>query len=92
MKSFSKKNTLSRASRTTGGLGHSESELITEAPSFDQASLTENLSDELTQEHLDKLISMQMVYDIFDGNLSQEKFLYFQKDGTVFKLTAVDIA
>ena len=66
--------------------------MITEAPIFDQASLTENLSDELTQEHLDKLISMQMVYDIFDGNLPQEKLLYFLQDGTVFKLTGVDIA
>ncbi|KAK1399231.1 hypothetical protein POM88_009094 [Heracleum sosnowskyi] len=33
-----------------------------------------------------------MVYYVYDGNLPQEKLVYFLKDGTTFVLTALDIS
>ncbi|KAK1357143.1 hypothetical protein POM88_050399 [Heracleum sosnowskyi] len=86
---FAKKKNECRKAGTYGGLGHPEAEIVTQALSYDQACLTENLSDKLTQRHLDKLIYVQMVYDVHGGNLPQENLLYFLKDGTIFVMTTL---
>ncbi|KAK1372597.1 hypothetical protein POM88_028790 [Heracleum sosnowskyi] len=33
-----------------------------------------------------------MIYDVYYGNLPQEKLVYFLKDGTTFVLTSLDIS
>ncbi|KAK1384291.1 hypothetical protein POM88_022026 [Heracleum sosnowskyi] len=87
-----KKKNECRRTGTHGGIGHPDAEIIPQATSYDQACLTENLSDKVTQRHLDKLISVQMVYDVYDGNLPKEKLVYFLKDGSTFVLTDLDIS
>lgn len=43
---------------TTGGLGHNKTEWYHETSTRDHAKLTDKLSDQITQKHLDKLISV----------------------------------
>ncbi|KAK1384160.1 hypothetical protein POM88_021895 [Heracleum sosnowskyi] len=87
-----KKKNECRRTGTYGGIGHPAAEIVPQVASFDQACLTENLSDKITQRHLDKLISVQMVYDIHDGNMPKEKLVYFLKDGSTFVLTELDVS
>ena len=50
-----------------------------------------NLDEELTQAHLDKLIAVSLIEDLFDGKEPKQKMLYFMKDGRVLKVSEEDL-
>ena len=50
------KKTKILAPLTKGGLGHLKTEFVEIVPLKDNARLTEKLSDEISQKHLDELI------------------------------------
>ena len=78
------KNMRSLAPLTTGGLGHSEAKMADTIPLEDCARLTDKLSEEVSQKHLDELISVQLVVDMHDGTTTKVKMLYFLRNGRVF--------
>ena len=74
---FATKNIKSLAPLTKGGLGHSESEMEETVPLEDKARRNENLSDKISQKHLDELIPVQLVVDMHDGTKPKVKMLFF---------------
>ena len=86
------KNMRSLAPLTTGGLGHSQSKMADTVPLEDSARLTENLSEEISQKHLDELISVQLIVDMHDGTTPKVKMLYFLRNGKVFMLSKQELA
>ena len=54
-----------------------KTKLAETVPLKDNARLTEKLSDEISQKHLDKLISVQLIVDMHDGVEPKVKMLYF---------------
>ena len=86
------KNMRSLAPLTTGGLGHSEAKMADTIPLEDCARLTDKLSEEVSQKHLDELISVQLVVDMHDGTTPKVKMLYFLRNGRVFILSEQELA
>ena len=57
----------------------------------EHASLKDDPIEEISQKHLEKLMSVQMVLDTFDGKHPKEVMLYFLEDGRIFKLESEDL-
>ena len=50
-----------------------------------------SLDEELTQAHLDKLIAVSLIEDMYDGKEPREKMMYFMEDGRVLKVNEGDL-
>lgn len=81
------KNSSALVPVTTGGLGHHETKWYHGTPNVDHEKLTDKMSDQVTQKHLDKIVSVQIVVDVHDRSKPKEQMLYFLKDGPMHKLT-----
>lgn len=55
------------------------------APQFDK------LGDVLSHKHLDRLVFVQLVLDLFDGKYPKEKMVYFLENRRTYKLSAQDL-
>ena len=86
------KNMKSLAPFTTGGLGHSEAQMANVVSLEDCTRLTDKLSEEVSQKHLDELIFVQLVVDMHDGTDPKVKMLYFLREGKVFILSEQELA
>ena len=86
------KNMRSLAPLTTECLGHSEAKMADTVPLEDSARLTDKLSEEISQKHLDELISVQLVVDMHDGTTPKVKMLYFLRNGKIFMLSEQELA
>ncbi|KAK1384549.1 hypothetical protein POM88_022284 [Heracleum sosnowskyi] len=64
-----------------GGIGHRDAEFLN-MPYVDSHSLTD-IGGNLTSEHLNNLLVVDIVIDCHDGTEKKEKLLYFMKDGSV---------
>ena len=82
----------SLAPLTTGGLGHSEAKMADTIPLEHCVRLTNKLSEEILQKHLDELIFVHLVVDMHDGTTPKVKMLYFQRNGRVFILSEQELA
>ena len=78
--------------RTSGGLGYSKAKFAEIAPLEDCTRLTDKISEEISQKHLDELISVQLVVDMHDGTDPKVKMLYFLRNGKVSILSEQDLA
>ena len=58
----------------------------------DCARLTDMLSEEVLQKHLDELIYVQLVVDMHDGTTPKVKMLYFLRNGREFILSEQELA
>ena len=57
----------------------------------DKSSMLHKVDEELTQAHLDKLVSVSLILDMHDGREPKEKMLYFMEDGRVLKVNEDDL-
>ncbi|KAK1379283.1 hypothetical protein POM88_026027 [Heracleum sosnowskyi] len=76
---FSSLNQMPHNSR--GGIGHGDAEFL-RMPYVDPHALTD-IGGNLTSEHLNNLLSVDIVLDCHDGVEKKEKLLYFMKDGSM---------
>ena len=86
------KNMKSLAPLTTGGLEHSEAQMANIVSLEDCTRLTDKLSEEVLQKHLDEIISVQLVVDMHAGTNPKVKMLYFLKKGKVFIMYEQELA
>ena len=86
------KNMRSLVPLTRGGLGHSEEKMADTIPLEECARITDKLSEEVSQKHLDELISMQLVIDMHEGTTPKVKMLYFLRKWRVFILSSQELA
>ncbi|KAK1352207.1 hypothetical protein POM88_053471 [Heracleum sosnowskyi] len=87
LKMFS--NLKQMSSYTRGGIGHRDAEFLN-MTYVDPYSLTE-IGGTLTSEHLNNLLTVDIVIDCHDGFEKKEKLLYFMKDGSVKILSIQDL-
>ena len=52
----------------------------------DSAPLVRRIDESLSQEHLDRLMSVSLIVDQMDGNEDKVKMIYFLEDGLNYKL------
>lgn len=57
----------------------------------DHYPLTDQNGEVLSQKHLNKLISVQVIVDLFDGDGTKQKLVYFLEDGKVFKVSETNV-
>ena len=57
----------------------------------DSAPLTRRIDESLSQEHLDRLMSVSLIIDQMDGNTDKEKMIYFLEDGLNYKLNEIEL-
>ena len=76
----------------TFGLGHPEFQKNSRLPQLkDSAPLLRRIDESLSQEHLDRLISVNLIMDQMDGRTDKEKMIYFLEDGQNFKINEVEL-
>ena len=57
----------------------------------DSAPLLRRIDETLSQEHLDRLISVNLIMDQMDGRTDKEKMIYFLEDGQNFKINEIEL-
>lgn len=57
----------------------------------DPYCLNDQSGEALTQKNLDRLILVQVITDMFDGDGTIQKLVYFPEDEKVFKLSEIDV-
>ena len=76
----------------TYGLGHPEFQRNSCLTQFgDPAPLLRRIDETLSQEHLDRLISVNLIMDQVDGRTDKEKMIYFLEDGQNYKINEVEL-
>ena len=76
----------------TFGLGHPEFERNARLTQLgDPAPLLRRIDETLSQEHLDRLISVNLIMDQVDGRTDKEKMIYFLEDGQNYKINEVEL-
>ena len=76
----------------TFGLGHPDFQKNSRLPQLkDSAPLTRKIDESLSQEHLDRLMSVSLIMDQMDGNADKEKMIYFLEDGLNYKLNEIEL-
>ena len=69
------------------GLGHPDFQRNSRlAQLTDSAPLVRRIDESLSQEHLDRLMSVSLIVDQMDGNKDKVKMIYFLEDGLNYKL------
>ena len=69
------------------GLGHPDFQRNSRlAQLTDSAPLVRRIDESLSQEHLDRLMSVSLIVDQMDGNEDKEKMIYFLEDGRNYKI------
>ena len=69
------------------GLGHPDFQRNSRlAQLTDSAPLVRRIDESLSQEHLDRLMSVSLIVDQMDGNEDKVKMIYFLEDGLNYKL------
>ena len=73
-------------------LGHPEFQKNSRLPQLkDSAPLNRRVDESLSQEHLDRLLSVSLIMDQMDGNADKEKMIYFLEDGLNYKLNEIEL-
>ena len=76
----------------TFGLGHPDFQKNSRLPQLkDTTPLTRRIDESLSQEHLERLMSVSIIMDQMDGNTDKEKMTYFLEDGLKYKLNEVEL-
>ena len=76
----------------TFGLGHPEFQRNARLTQLgDPAPLLRRIDETLSQEHLDKLISINLIMNQVDGRTDKEKMIYFLIDGQNYKINEVEL-
>ena len=76
----------------TFGLGHPDFQKNSRLPQLrDSAPLTRRIDESLSQEHLDRLMSVSLIIDQMDGNKDKEKMIYFLEDGLNYKINEIEL-
>ena len=76
----------------TFGLGHPDFQKNSRLPQLkDSAPLNRRVDESLSQEHLDRLMSVSLIMDQMDGNEDKEKMIYFLEDGLNYKLNEIEL-
>ena len=69
------------------GLGHPDFQRNSRLAQLkDSAPLVRRIDEALSQEHLDRLMSVSLIVDQMDGNEDKVKMIYFLEDGLNYKL------
>ena len=69
------------------GLGHPDFQKNSRVTQLkDCAPLVRRLDESLSQEHLDRLMSVSLIVDQMDGNEDKVKMIYFLEDGLNYKI------
>ena len=53
--------------------------------------MTRKIDESLSQEHLDRLMSVSLIVDQMDGNADKEKMIYFLEDGLNYKINELEL-
>ena len=76
----------------TFGLGHPEFQKNSRLTQLkDPAPLLRRIDETLSQEHLDRLISVNLIMDQVDGRTDKEKMIYFLEDGQNYKINEIEL-
>ena len=76
----------------TFGLGHPEFQKNSRLTQLkDPAPLLRRIDETLSQEHLDRLISVNLIMDQVDGRTDKEKIIYFLEDGQNYKINEIEL-
>ena len=76
----------------TFGLGHPKFQRNAHLTQLgDSAPLLRRIDETLSQEHLDRLISVSLIMDQVDGRTDKEKIIYFLEDGQNYKINEVEL-
>ena len=76
----------------TFGLGHPEFQKNSRLTQLkDPAPLLRRIDETLSQEHLDRLISVNLIMDQMDGRTDKEKMIYFLEDGQNYKINEIEL-
>ena len=76
----------------TFGLGHPDFQKNSRLPQLkDSAPLLRRIDESLSQEHLDRLISVNLIMDQMDVRTDKEKMIYFLEDSQNFKINEVEL-
>ena len=76
----------------TFGLGHPDFQKNSRLPQLkDTTPLIRKIDESLSQEHLDRLMSVSLIMDQMDGNADKEKMIYFLEDGLNYKLNEIEL-
>ena len=76
----------------TFGLGHPDFQRNSRMPQLkDSAPLIRRVDESLSQEHLDRLMSVSLIMDQMDGNEDKEKMIYFLEDGRNYKINEIEL-
>ena len=69
------------------GLGHPDFQRNSRMAQLkDSAPLVRRIDESLSQEHLDRLMSVSLIVDQMDGNEDKVKMIYFLEDGLNYKI------
>ena len=69
------------------GLGHPDFQRNSRVTQLkDSAPLVRRIDESLSQEHLDRLMSVSLIVDQMDGNEDKVKMIYFLEDGLNYKI------
>ena len=81
-----------QADYETFGLGHPKFQRNAHLTQLgDSAPLLRRIDETLSQEHLDRLISVSLIMDQVDGRLDKEKIIYFLEDGQNYKINEIEL-
>ena len=73
--------------KQTFGLGHPDFQKNSRIAQLkDCAPLVRRIDESLSQEHLDRLMSVSLIVDQMDGNEDKVKMIYFLEDGLNYKI------
>ncbi|KAL8116520.1 hypothetical protein AgCh_022872 [Apium graveolens] len=82
-----------REPRDRAGLGSDEDKIKTgvEVATRDPFLLTDRPLEDVTQKHLDKVISVQVVLDVHDKHNVKENLILFLEDGRIYQMSESDV-
>jgi len=82
-----------REPRDMAGLGSDEAKIKTgvEVATRDPFLLTDKPLEDVTQKHLDKVISVQVVLDAHDKHNVKENLILFLEDGRTYQMSESDV-
>ena len=76
----------------TFGLGHPDFQKNSRLAQLkDSAPILRRIDETLSQEHLDRLILVNLLMDQVDGRTDKEKMIYFLEDGQNYKITEIEL-
>ena len=76
----------------TFGLGHPEFQKNFRLTQLkDPSPLLRRIDETLSQEHLDRLISVNLIMDQMDGRTDTEKMIYFLENGQNYKINEIEL-